>query len=424
MRLRRQAGQHRAAIAALGTLALLRIVLSVAVLAASGSALLPGFPEYRYVARTGDAHGYYAAVRELLSTPLRLGWALPLVVAAMVVLVLVVARPRTIGRGRHVDALVAVCCVAAIATLFVVRMRASGAPTIGWPLVWSLPMFPYAGVGLPLDPDVAFVFGLVLSLLANTVTLVATYLLGLWTTGRRLVGLIAATLFALWPVLVLLLGKTRDPGTWQVDLGLLMYSEPVSTALVASACVLLVRAARNPTAAVIAGSLLGLATAVRLSNAVIAVCATALVARYDRRAAAYVALAGLAFLPPVIAYWPMGYASFPEDELRGAAFSLDNVVPAWRDSAVWGLEALAVLVPPAVVGWFALARRHAWLLAAWILATALFYTFYSYTPGHPRFFLVVLPAVFVLWSAGVAAIGLRLRQPKRRLHTPSVDLRT
>ncbi len=71
---------------------------------------------------------------------------------------------------------------------------------------------------------------------------------------------------------------------------------------------------------------------------------------------------------------------------------------------MWGWEAFVALVPLAAVGFFALARPHAVLLASWILATAGLYTFYSFTPLHPRFLFVALPPLFVLWGAGASAI--------------------
>ena len=394
--------------AVLGALVLVRILLPLVVLAGAGSSVLPGFPTYEYDPLPGDAHGYHAAMRELLSTPLRLDWALPGVVLALGVLVGCLLRSRTRPNERPVLTLAAVCCVAAIATLFVLRMRASGAPTIGWPLVWSVPLFPYRALGLPLDPDVAFGFGLAISLAANAVSVVSTYLLGLWVTGRREVGLIAASLFAFWPALVLLLAKTEETGTWTVDLGLSLYSEPVSTALVTSACALLVRRAAHPALVVFAGALLGLSVAARLSNAVIAACALGYVAVRDGwRTGLWLAAAGLAFFPVVIAYWPMGYESLPENTFRDDPFSLRYAAAAWRDSVLWGVAAFVALVPLAVAGTFAVRRREAVFLWAWILGTALFYTLYFYTPLHPRFLLVALPAVFVLWGAG--AVMLRDR---------------
>ena len=388
--------------AVLASLVLVRIFLPLAVLAGAGSSILPGFPAYEYDPLPGDAYGYHFAMRELLSTTVRLSWALPGVLVALVVLVACVHRWRIRPTDRPVVLLVAVWCVAAIATLFVLRMRSPGAPTIGWPLVWSVPVFPYRALGLPLDPDVAFAFGLAISLAANGVSVVSTYLLGLWATGRREVGLVAAALFAFWPMLMPALSKTGDVGTWTVDIGLNLYSEPVSTALVTSACALIVRRPADPTLVVVAGSLLGLSVAVRVSNAVIAVCALGFAALRDGwRTGLWFAVAGLAFLPVVVAYWPMGYESLPESVFRDDAFSLRYAAAAWRDSVLWGVAALVALVPLAIGGTFALRRREAVFLWAWILGTALFYTVFFYTPLHPRVFLVALPALFVLWGAGV-----------------------
>ena len=42
------------------------------------------------------------------------------------------------------------------------------------PLVWGATLLPWRAVALPLDPDVAFVFGLVLSLGANVIAVAAT----------------------------------------------------------------------------------------------------------------------------------------------------------------------------------------------------------------------------------------------------------
>ena len=396
-----QHATDRRTAAVLAALVLFRVLLPIAVLAASGSSLLPGFPEYEYDPLAGDAYGYHAAMRELLSTPLRLGWALPGVVLALGVLAACIVFWRRRRAQRAAVLLVAFWCVAAIATLFVLRMRSSGAPTIGWPLVWSVPLFPYRALGLPLDPDIAFGFGLAVTLAANAVSVLSTYLLGLWVTGRRSVGLLAAGLFGLWPVLVLPLAATEATGTWTVDLGVSLYSEPVSTALVTSGCAFLVRRPPAPTLTVAAGALLGLSVAVRLSNAVIAVCAVAYtVLRDGRRLGLWLAASGLAFLPAVVAYWPMGYESLPETTFRNDAFAFRYAEGAWRDSELWGVASFVALVPLAVAGTFGVPRRDAVFLWAWILGTALFYTFYFYTPLHPRFLLVALPAVFVLWAAG------------------------
>lgn len=392
----------------LAGLVLVRVTLPLVVLASSGSKL-PGLPEYEYEPRPGDAYGYYSAMRELLATVPRLGVAAAGVGLALLGLAVVVVRWRRRPLERPWLALAGTACVAAIATLLVLRMRPPGAVTIGWPLVWSVPVLPYRALGLALNPDVAFGFGLALSLAANAATVVATYLIGLWTTGRRAVGLVAAALFGLWPFLALVVGRTADLGTWEVDLGLALYSEPLSTALVVAAAALLVRPRSGEVAEVLAGALLGFSIAVRLSNVAVAVCAIALLWLVRGRRPALLVGAGVTiFLPLVAAYWPHGYVQLPEEQFEDP-FGLEYAVPAWRDSLVWGWQALVALVPLALVGTFALARRHAALLWSWILSTAALYTFYRFTPLHPRFLLVALPPLFVLWAAGATAVATRLR---------------
>jgi hypothetical protein len=272
-------------------------------------------------------------------------------------------------------------------------------------------VLPYRTLGLPLDPDVGFGFALALSLLANAATVVGTFLLGSWATASRAVGLTAAGLAAGSPLVLLLLGRTREVGTWGVELGLYAYSEPLSTALVVTAIALLVRPAAGNVAAVAAGALLGFAVTVRLSNAVIAAFAVLVLLAMRRRDAALRATAaGALFLPVVIAYWPLGYAQLPKEQFPDDAFALGHATSAWTDSTVWGWRALVVLLPFAVLGAFRLPPAWAVLLSAWIGGTALFYTFYSFTPGHPRFLLVVLPAVFVLWAAGALDLLARVRR--------------
>jgi hypothetical protein len=403
-RARALAADYPLATTLLAALVLVRVTLPLAALAVSGSRL-PGLPAYEYEARPGDAYGYYSAMRELMATVPRLGPAAPGVLLAVACLVVVFVRWRSRPQQRPLLALLAGASVAAIATLLVLRMSYAGAPTIGWPLVWSVPMLPYRMLGLPLDPDVAFGFGLALSLAANGVTVVSTYLLGLWTSGSRSTGLVAASLFGLWPFLLPVVGKTADLGTWQGDLGLSLYSEPLSTALVTTGAALLVRPGRGHVAEVVAGCLLGFSIAVRLSNLVIAVPLVALLAlQAGLRSALRFGAAVAIFVPIAVAYWPLGYVQLPDEQFPDDPFALRYAVPAWRDSVVWGWEAFVALVPVAAVGFLALARPQAVLLASWILATAGLYTFYTFTPLHPRFLLVALPPLFVLWGAGASAV--------------------
>jgi hypothetical protein len=396
----------------LGVLVLVRTALPLAVLARAGEPLLEGFPTYEYEPTPGDAYGYYSATRELMATLGHLGPVLSLVVVLALVGLAWVVAALLRGRGRpDVAAFAGVACVAAILLALVLRMQYAGAPTIGWPAVWAAALLPFRALGLAVDPDVGFGFAVALSLLANVVTVVATFLLGAWASGRRAVGMLAAALAAVSPLLLLLLGKTREPGTWGVELGLYAYSEPLSTALVVAAAALLVRRPGTRVAAVAAGALLGFAVTVRLSNALIAVAAVAVLVASGRRAfAARAAATGMLFLPVVAAYWDLGYARLMGVQVPEHAFALGNAESTWVDSTVWGWRALVALVPLAIVGAFRLPAAPALLLTLWIGGTALFYTFYSFTALHPRFLLVVLPALYVLWAAGAIDVVQRVRR--------------
>ena len=291
------------------------------------------------------------------------------------------------------------------------RMRAVGAPTIGWPLVWSVPLLPYRALGLPLGPNLAFAVGLTLSLAANAVTLVATAVLGRRVTGRPLVGLGAAAIYALWPFISGLIGGHRawENGTWLVDAGLHLYSEPLSTALVVTALVLVLDRRPTDTALAVAGVLLSLASVVRLSNAVIAaVVLVVTAARLGPRRAIVLVMGLGAFLPVALAYWSKGYTSLPAAHggLPPKPFALHYVRIAWTDSLLWRPPVLLLLLPLAAIGTLGVSgvwRR--WLLWLVVACTAAFYSVYSVTDIHPRFLYVVFPLVLVLWCTGIAVVG-------------------
>ena len=120
-------------------------------------------------------------------------------------------------------------------------MNPSGAAVFGWPLVWSLPMLVFRGLGGALTTSVAWDIGVALSLCFVALTVVAVAYLGLHATGRRWAGLLAAGLWTVWPVLVGLIAGHRAwaNGQWEVDVGLHNYTEPLSTLLVTSAAALL-----------------------------------------------------------------------------------------------------------------------------------------------------------------------------------------
>jgi hypothetical protein len=407
-------------VALISTGILFRVVIALAALADHGHRLAPGFPVYDYNPRTGDAYGYYSAVRELLDTWRRQGKiVLPVAVLAVGAFVLVWRRSRGARLQAPIRVLAGSWALGAIAAVLAHELRYTGAGTIGWPLIWSVPLLPYRALGLPLDPSIAFGVGLTLSLAFIAVTVVATYLLGRLVSGRTWIGVTASLLFAFWPLLVLLLAGIRGTmnGTWQIDVGLSMYTEPISTALACAAMVLVLRRGAGPLAAAFAGALLGFDVAVRLSNALILGAVLVWLALRDRDRLIWSSAAAAAFAPVVLAFWRQGYFN-PSPGAAGSTgsgvipphtFALHNARLAWSHSLLWRPAQLLVLVPLAVVGAFAITRSAAALFWAAILLTAGFYTFYFATPIHPRFLFVVLPLVLVLWVAGIWAIAGRVR---------------
>lgn len=386
----------------------LRVAIPLAALADHGHAL-PGLPRYEYNSRPGDAYGYYSAVRELLAT-----WRQPVVLLLAVVIVAAAAVAIGVLLRRRLRgwAIVAGAFAAgAIGSVLALRMHPPGAVTIGWPLVWSVPLLPYRALGLPLNSDVAFGVGLALSLLANAVTVVGTAVLGRRVTGRAAVGLGAAGLYASWPLLTGLLAGHRawENGTWFVDTGLHMYSEPVSTALVVTGLVIAVEQCPSDVMLAFAGILLSFASVVRLTNAVIAAAVLLVAAvRLGVRRSIVLAAALAAFAPVALAYWSKGYTHLPVagGGLPTHPFALSYVRIAWTDSLLWRPSVLVLLLPLAAIGTLAVTPSwRRWLLWLVIGATAAFYSVYAVTDIHPRFLYVVFPAVLVLWVGGVAVVA-------------------
>ena len=120
--------------------------------------------------------------------------------------------------------------------------------------------------------------------------------------------------------------------------------------------------------------------------------------------------------PVVLAFYRQGYFN-PSPSATGTSsgvipahvFALHNARVAWTHSLLWRPAQLVVLVPLAIVGALVTRRAGSALLSAAILTTAAFYTFYFFTPLHPRFLFVVLPPLLVLWVAGACAVVSALR---------------
>ena len=392
----------RAWIASLSALVALRVAIPLVALAASGHDL-PGLPPYTYVPLNGDATGFYAESRELISVAFG--------PAGAVAVLLLCAGAWLVWRLRPAwKALVAgALAVSLAATALVLGSVPTGAAVVGWPLLWAIPLLPFRVLGL-LDADLAFAVGLPILLAANGVTVVATAVIGFRASGRRWIGVAAAALFAVWPLLARLLAgpSAWENGQWHVDVGLHLYTEPLSTALVTTAIAILLGPRLDELRLAVAGVLLGYATAVRVSNGLFAAAAVALVAfRIGPRRVLPFALGGLAFAPLVAAYWPKGYPAI--ENVPG--FSLAQASRSWgADTLMFDPRTVALLLPLAVLGALALRPWMSALLVAVIATNVGLYTFYEHTHLHPRFLYVVLPALFVLEAAGA---GLVIRKVSR-----------
>lgn len=398
---------------------IVRVAIPLAALAAEGRSL-PGLPAFDYGPLWGDANGYYAGAREAISAAGRA--ALPLAVTLLLGAGALYALRRR-RSPRWVLALVAGATLSAAATSVDLQMGRSGATVVGWPLVWATPLAPLRLLDAGFGADAAFVAGLVLSLLAVAVTVVATAYIGLFASGRRSVGLVAAALFALWPFVPgLVVGSQGwDNGMWNVEVGLHLYTEPLSTALVAVALALLLRPGASDLSILLSGLALGYATVVKLTNGlIVAGLVLVLLASGRHRAAAALSAGGLVFAPLLVAHWNRGYVDIYDGAVgpNEDPFGLEYVVPAWTDSLLFSPLLLALLILPAIIGLHSLPGSFPrTVIGVPVAVTAVTYSFYDVTPLHPRFLYVVLPLVLVLDAAGamsVLAAGRNRRARPRR----------
>jgi hypothetical protein len=400
-----------------------RVAIPQAALAAEGSSL-PGVPAYRYEPIPGDAHAYYWTARELLAAVGRLDvvWA---TLAVVLVAAALVAAYRL--RGRPWAPLLPTALVSVgVALLIVGEVRGSGAPSVGWPLAWSGGLAAQAALGISIAPDDAFPVGLVISLAAVAASVVAIGIVGRRAAGRAVIGLLAAALFAFWPLIETLVAgpSARENGTWLVETGLHMYSEPLSIALVLISLALLMDERRASGSILVwAGIAIGAAATVRVSNAMLAAAAVLVLLRQDGfRPAARYAAGALAVAPIAVAYWPKGYPALLENTelFKEPPFALSYAARTWGEMAYLSPRALLVLVPLALVGALALRGRRALpLLVLWAVLEPLFYTFYYVAWTTPRFVLASLSVTFVLVAAGLTFVGdaaaarTGLRLPRR-----------
>ena len=399
----------------LGLLAAIRVAIPLAALADEGSSLpgLPAFVRSKHDGGlTGDATGFYAATREFMAA-----WGrMPRVVLALdVLLALAAAVAIVVLWRRRPDlrawlAAAALCAFGVVVAVDVHWMNPSGAAVFGWPLLWALPMTAYRALGFGLSKHVAWDFGFALSLVLVALTVVAVGHLGRNATGRRWLGVLAAAFWTAWPLLVGLIAghQAWANGQWEVDAGLHNYSEPLSTLLVTAGAALLLSPRLTQLRLTLAGCALSAATLVKVSNALLAAAALLIVFLRGRRRDALPYLAGALALAPLVAvYWPISYPklfdnpqSWPHDP-----FDVAHVVTSWTDSSIFDPRTLAIVVPLAVVGAFAV--RRPWALAlvlVFLLLNPIFYSFYANTSLHPRFLYASLPELFVLWAGGIGLL--------------------
>jgi hypothetical protein len=409
----------------LAALVALRVLIPLTVLAAAPGRM-PLLPRYDGVHFDGDAVGYLEAVRACYAA-----FARTMIAPLGVVVALGGSAAAAAGivlwrRGRRaLGLLVPAAAMVAAVTIVLSDTDPPGAAVVGWPLVWAAALSPLPALGLELTPGRAFPVGLALGLAANGVTTVATAYLGLRASGRRLVGLGAAALYATWPLWIGILAGHRawENGQWDVDTGLHLYTEPLSTMLVVVALAAMLAPAPGEASAVGAGIALGLGTAVKLTNGLVGLVLVPLVAvRHGVRQAAWLAAGGLLALPVVAVWWPKGYVHMFGGSIAPVpAYSLDYVETNWRSSTLFTPLVIGVLVVPAVVGvlvigdWYARA-----VLVMPIVVTVAAVSAYFVTYQHPRFLYAALPPLFVLDSAGVAGIvGRASRGLERKRSTSS-----
>jgi hypothetical protein len=395
---------------AIALLAVLRIAPALVVLAANGRSL-PGVPGYGYGPPAGDTFGFYAAAREFISVWTRV--SKPLLGLDVLLLAAGAVGARLLWRkGRSGEAVtLAAGALGIFLAVGVHEMGPTGAGAVGWPIAWSLPLFPLRVVGA-LGYHAAYYLGIVILLACNIVTVAATALIARRLVPGRL-ALVAPALLVVWPFVMRWLEGTGNDvyESWLVDSGNLLYSEPLSTALVATALALLILRRSDGVAAALAGALVAASVAVRVSNVTIAaVVFLVLVFAASRRVAILFTLACAGAGTIAAEFWSHGYATFknhPSDQAPNGLFSWHYLARSWRDSNVFDWKMLVVLLPLPIVGVLALRRRRydVWLLAGVVIVTAAFYSAYYVTAVHPRFLFVALPPLFVLAAAGVERVA-------------------
>ena len=209
-------------VSALAALVALRVMIPLAALAAAPGTI-PLLPPYKYAPLGGDSWRYYQGAVNLLYAAGAVlgGW---IGVAAIAMTLLFGAASLILWRAdiRWLAILLIALAPSLVLGVLVNEMASPSAPVIGWPIAWAIPLLPLHLLHIGITPDRAFPLGLGLSLIANAVIVVATAVIGLRATGRHSVGLIAAGLYATWPIWVGLVagGQAAQNGQWTADVGL------------------------------------------------------------------------------------------------------------------------------------------------------------------------------------------------------------
>jgi hypothetical protein len=401
---------------ALAVLTAVRLAIPLAAFAAAGTKL-PGMPRWQDLGLQGDATGFYEASREFMAAWGRIPRPL-LALAAVGAIAVAAALVRWWRRRPEFRAWLAPAALFAFGLLICLDvhwMHATGAAVFGWPLVWGLVMLPYR-ILFGLTPSVAWDFGFALSLVFVAATVPAVAYLGRNATGRRSLGLAAAAFWTLWPLLVgLIAGHGAWANSqWDIDVGLHLYDEPLSTLLVTSGAALALTPRPTPLRLALAGCVLSVATSVKVSNALLAGAALTVVFLRGRTRDALPYLVGaLAFAPVVLVYWPISYPTLYDNPTAWPrdAFDPAHVVTSWTHSSIFTPHTLAIITPLAAVGVLGLLRPwQLTLVLAFLLVNPAFYSFYANTAQHPRFLYASLPELHVLWAAGLGALGALVPQ--------------
>ena len=232
----------------------------------------------------GDATGFYAATREFMAA-----WGrMPRPVLALTGLCALAAAVVIVGRGDagRRRALAAARGVLAFGSSSRSTSTgcASGAAVSAGPSSGRCRCCAYRGLGFGLSEHVAWDFAFALSLAFVALTVVAVGYLGRNASGRTLGRAARGPVWAAWPLLVGAIGghAAWSNNQWDIDVGLHAYSAAALDAPRHLRC----GAAPSPRLTqlrlALAGCALSVATAVKLSNGLLAAAAAAVVFQRGR----------------------------------------------------------------------------------------------------------------------------------------------